>query len=123
MSVANLMNLSCQIVRRGPSGTEDDYGNEIPGETVVSTVCEFQNQRGRADAEDGSHNELSESRWDVFLPAGTDVTSGDALIVDGLEYEVDGESWSVRNPRTGNLSHVEVTVKRVAGSEDGEEPS
>lgn len=123
MTIANLINRPCQIVRRGPSGTEDDYGNEIPGETVVSTVCEFQNQRGRSDAENPSRNELAESRWDVFLPAGTDVTSGDALVVDGIEYEVDGEAWAVRNPVTQALSHVEVTVKRVAGAEDGEGPS
>lgn len=123
MTITNLMNRPVQIVRRGPSGTTDDYGNEIPGETVVSTVCEFQNQRGRSDAEDGSHNELAESRWDVFLPADTDITSGDALIVDGLEYEVDGEAWPVRNPLTQTMSHVEVTVKRVAGSGDGEDGS
>ena len=40
--ISGLMNLSCQIVRRGPSGMEDDYGNEIAGESVVSTVWEFQ---------------------------------------------------------------------------------
>lgn len=119
MSISELMNLPCQLVRRGPSGDEDDYGNELQGETVVSTVCEFQSVRSRGDQEDGSHNELAESRWNVFLPADTDVASGDALIVSGVEYEVDGEAWLARNPRTQGVSHVEVTVKRVAGSEGG----
>ena len=117
--ISNLINRPCQLVRRGPSGSEDDYGNEIPGETVVSTVCEFQAQPSRSDAEDAGHNQLSTSKWDVFLPVGTDVTSGDALMLDGVEYEVDGEAWAVRNPLTRRMSHVECTVVRVAGSEDG----
>lgn len=114
----NLINRACQVVRRGPSA-EDDYGNEIPSETVVSTVCEFQAATSSADAEDRSQNNLAEGKFDVFFPVGTDVTSGDALILDGVEYEIDGEPWVARNPSTGVLSHVEAQVVRVAGSEDG----
>lgn len=121
--ISSLITRPCQLVRRAPSGLEDDYGNEIPGETVVSTVCEFQKQTRSGDQEDASRNELAESRWNVFLPAGTDVASGDALIVDGTEYEVDGEPWDVRNPVTGQFSHVEVQVKRVAGADDQEDES
>ena len=117
--ISGLMNLSCQIVRRGPSGMEDDYGNEIAGESVVSTVCEFQKQNTMGEQESGSRNDLADSSWDVFFPADTDIDSGDALLVDGKEYEVDGEPWTVRNPVTGQLSHVECSVKRVAGSEAG----
>ena len=119
--ISNLINRPCQIVRRAPSGLEDDYGNEIPGETIVATVCEFQKQRGLGDQEDASRNELAESKWNVFFPSGTDVASGDSVIVDGIEYEGDGEAWPVRNPLTGQMSHVEVQVKRVAGANDPED--
>lgn len=117
----HLLNRPCQLVRRAPSGLEDDYGNELPGETVISTVCEFQKQTRSGDQEDTGRNQLAESRWNVFFPAGTEVDSGDSLVVDGTEYEVDGEPWDVRNPLTGQMSHVEVQVKRVAGAEDGAE--
>lgn len=118
MTITNLINLPCQIVRRTPSGLEDDYGNEIPGETVVSTVCEFQKLPRSSDQEDASRNELAESRWNVFFPAGTDVDSGDALIIGGTEYEVDGDPWDARNPLTDQVSHVELMAKRVAGADD-----
>jgi hypothetical protein len=109
----NLLNRPCDIVRRGPSGTEDDYGNLLPDESISSTVCEFQQDSRR---EHGDNNDMAESKWRIFLPVGTDITSGDQVIVDGKAYEVDGEPEAVRNPRTRTMSHVEATVVRTAGS-------
>jgi hypothetical protein len=113
--LSNLLNRPCEIVRRGPSGVEDDYGNEIAGETVVNTVCELQQD---AAMEVGGHEEVSRTHWRCFLPVGTDIDGTDRVTVDGEPYEVDGEPWSVRNPRTQQMSHVEVRLIRVSG-EDG----
>jgi hypothetical protein len=108
----NLLNRPCQIVHRSPSDTEDDYGNVIADHLVSATVCEFQQD---ARKEHDGTNDLSESKWRIFLPTGTDITSGDQVVVDGKTYEVDGEPESVRNPRTRTMSHLEVTVVRTAG--------
>jgi hypothetical protein len=110
--LSNLLNRPCQIVRRGPSGVEDEYGNEIAGETVVSTVCELQQDMA---AEVASHEEMSKTRWRCFFPVSTDIDGTDRVIIDAEVYEVDGEPWAVRNPRTQQMSHVESRLVRVSG--------
>ena len=114
MTIASLLTLPCTIVRRSPTGTEDDYGNEIPGESTVSTLCELQ-QRQRGETEET----VSDTSWLLVLPADTDVDSADVVIVAGKEYEMAGDPWVVRDPETGVLSHTEATVVRTAGAHDG----
>lgn len=115
MTLATLINRPCAIIRRTNTGTTDDLGNEIPSEAAVETVCEIQ-QRSRDEQDD--QGELSETVWNVFLPAGTVIHNGDAIVVDGAEYELVGEPWAARNPRTQAESHLELTVKRTRGDED-----
>ena len=114
--LSNLLNRPCQIVRRGPSGVEDDYGNELAGETVVSTVCELQSGAGaNVGAEIGKHEDLRRTQRQCFFPVGTDIDGNDRVIVDNEFYEVEGEPWAVRNPRTQQMSHVEAKLIRVQG--------
>lgn len=54
----------------------------------------------------------------MILPAGTDVQGDDAVQVDGEVYELVGEPWEARNPRTRQVSHIEATARRTAGPED-----
>jgi hypothetical protein len=117
--ISDLMNRPCTLLLRTSTG-EDAYGNATVTEMSVATVCAFQKQSSSVDAEDRSQNNLAESGWDLFLPFGPDINSGDAVIVDDLEYEVDGDPWPVRNELTGEFSHVEAVCRRVSGSEDGE---
>jgi len=104
------MNLPCTIVNRSFS-TLDELGNDVAAESTVETVCELQ-QRQRG--EDGE--ELSTGSFLLVVPAVTALRSADSVIVDGVEYEVSGEPWAVRNPRTQTDSHLEATVVRVAGA-------
>lgn len=115
MSLAQLINRDCILVQRTEDGTTDELGNEIPAETHVQTVCELQQQR-RTEEED--QGEVSEADWLLVLPAGTDIDTGDSVIVDGNEYELIGAPWPARNPRTRAESHIEATVRRTAGPED-----
>jgi len=117
--ISNLLNRECQIVRRGPSGVEDRYGNEIPTENTVSTVCELQAVAQRSGNEPNGYNELSRTKWTIFFPVGTYVDSADTVVVDGEEYELDGDPWPVRNPRTQAASHVEASLIRVSSSDGG----
>jgi hypothetical protein len=93
----------------------DEYGDEIPTETTVETVGELQQQQ---------RTEQDLARRDLRHPLAADppgrdqIGTGDSVEVDGHEYEVVGEPWAARNPRTRAESHVEATLRRVAGSED-----
>lgn len=113
--LANLLNTPCQIVRRLPSAETDEYGNEIPGEELVSTTCSLQ-QRSRD--EPGGAGELSITLWNLYLPTGTALSTGDAAVVGGHVYEVVGEPWDAREGSPA-VWHVEATVRRTAGAEVG----
>jgi hypothetical protein len=111
--LAELINRPCTITRRLASADRDAYGDEIPGTDEVETVCELQKSQGDEDAA-----EVADTRWDLYLPAGTEIASGDIVTVDGVAYEVDGDPWPARNPRLRTTSHIEATVRRTAGPAD-----
>lgn len=113
-----LLNRPCTITRKLPGSTTDAYGNENPVTQTVTTVCELQQERHLSDAEPAGQGELSDTKWLLVLPATTTIRTGDTVTVDGLRFEMFGDPWHARNPRTGVESHVECTVRRTAGSEE-----
>jgi hypothetical protein len=118
MPLEDLLNRPCTITRRSESGTIDDYGNDIPDEETVETVCELQQRTRLTDGEPAGQGELSDTRWLLVLPAGTDIRTGDTVEVDGQVYEMFGDPWPARNPRTQEESHVECNLRRTAGTGD-----
>lgn len=116
--LSQLINRPCTITRRGESGEQDDYGNEEPSVAQVDTVCDIQQVR-RTELDDA---EVSDTTWLLFLPPDTAIDTGDQVTIDdtGETFEMAGDPWPVRNPRTGVESHVEATVRRVAGDFDGD---
>jgi hypothetical protein len=112
VSIAQLINRPCTLVRRVETGTEDDFENIGPDEDFVDTVCEIQQQRRDEPATEG---ELSVTSWLVIFPAGTEVKSGDAVLIDDAEFELVGAPWHARNPRTKQEHHVEATAKQTRG--------
>lgn len=118
MSIENRINRPCVIVTRTESGTTDPYGNEIPNEGAIETVCEAQ---PRSSVEPENQAELSEEDWTLFfLPADIGlVSTADAIwIPDLFECEVVGAPMPWRNPRTRQEHYLHVNVRRVAGAED-----
>lgn len=93
------------------AGSDDGYGNLVPTITEVETVGELQQVR----REEG---EVSDTHWLLILPADSEIDTGDAVSIEGRTYELIGDPWFARNPRTQLLSHVECTLRRTAGSED-----
>ena len=114
MSALDLMTRPCSLIRRSPSGDLDRFGNPKHTELSVGTVCELQ-QRQRT--EPGDQGELSDTTWTLFLPAGTNVNTGDTIVVD-REYELIGDPWDVWDPGTQAVSHIEATVRRTRGADD-----
>lgn len=120
MTLSTLINRPCQIVTRTADGTRNAYNDEIVAETIVETVCELQ-QRQRG--EDTDAGDIADSSWLLVLPAGTQVAQDSTVIVDGDRYELDGEPWPARNPRTQLMSHIEATVRRTTAPDDSDPAS
>jgi len=114
VSIAGLLTLTCTITSRAGTGSVDAYGDETVAETTVTTLCELQ-QRQRSETSDPG--EIASSTWLLILPAGTAIGPGDTVTIGGDDYELVGEAWAARNPRTEAASHVECTVKRTVGEE------
>jgi hypothetical protein len=116
MSLTQLLSRDCTVIQRSPSGGSDDYGNIVPTETELDTVCELQQRRRDEPSDQG---ELSDTVWDAFFLPTEDVRTDDALVVDGGLYEFVGDPWTVRNPRTAADSHIEATARRAGGFPEG----
>jgi hypothetical protein len=110
--LAQLINRECLLLRRVP-GSTDELGNVIQTDDAVETVVELQQRRT-----DEHDNTVSDTDWVAFFLPTEDVRSGDAVLVDGFKYEVVGDPWEARNPRTQAASHIEAGLRRTAGSED-----
>lgn len=114
MPIENLINRECVLLLRSPSGSTDEYGNELVVETLVSTVCELQPRR--VD-EAGDEGEVSDDDYVAyFLPR--DLSTADAVVVDGATYEFTGKPPVRRNPRTGTDIYAKAFVRRIAGAGD-----
>jgi len=117
VSLASLISKPCQIIRRLPGTTTDEYGRDIPNEVIVDTVCEIQKMPRRTEGEAPAEDELSDTLWHLFLPSGTEIRTGDAVIFEGWRYEMVGDPWDARtgSPR---VWHVEATLRRTAATGD-----
>jgi hypothetical protein len=112
--LSQLLNLPCTVLQRSSSGSTTPYGRRRSTETPVETVCELQ-QQASTEPTDG---QVADSTFLLILPAGTQISTGDAVVVDGHTYEITGQPWTARNPRTQTVSHIEAAVRRVAGAEE-----
>lgn len=116
MNVNKLLNRPATIIRRTDGEATDEYGNPLPGSEGVATVCEVQKQQ-RANEEPGDSGEVSDTRWVGFFPVGTELRTGDAVVVEGIgTLELVGDPWQVRNPRTQSFSHLEVPLRITKGA-------
>lgn len=102
-------------MRRSDVGVADDYGNATTVETTEAMAC-YLEQRRRS--EDENLGEVSEADYLLVLPAGTDIDTGDEVIVGEHHYEMIGTPWVADNIGSARVGHVEATVRRTAGEED-----
>jgi hypothetical protein len=113
--LSNLINRPCSVIRRLASDQTDQYGDEIPVEEVIETVCELQQHQRK---EPGAEGELSDTDWIAFFLPGIDIRTGDVLVVDQERYEMVGDPWVARNPRSQNASHIECSARRTVATDD-----
>jgi hypothetical protein len=120
VSLTALLNLPCSISHRfaDPDGGTDAYGNPLGGTLTVETVCELQRRQQSQGSEDTRLGAIATDDWLLVVPAGTVLSAQDTVTVDGVAYEVDGEPWPARNPRTRTVSHVEASLRRTTAPDD-----
>lgn len=112
--LTDLLNTPVTIITREyDPDTVDTGGVETPVETLTETVGELQQQQRTEPVEAG---DLSDTKWLLILPAGASVMTGDAVLIDDMVFEVVGDPWHARNPRTQQASHVEATLRRTRGT-------
>lgn len=114
MSLAQLINRPCTVYRL-TEGAPDEYGDATLGhDSGTATVCELQQQAGvRGSGTSLEDLALTESRWVIYLPAGTVIGAQDYVDVEGVRYDVESEPDEYRNPRDGREVYVMARARRT----------
>lgn len=106
------------VIRAGVS--TDPYSGSSTADDWDNPAAEF-DVAGCAVANGGSteiaqtDRQSVEADYDVFMPAGTDITAYDRLVVRGETCEVVGRPFEWRHPMTGWTPGVFVQAKVVLG--------
>lgn len=117
MAIADLISQPCVVYRTSESATRDSYGRPRSSVSAVTTVWAVQQQRA---SEPERHGELSDAFWQAFFLATESIDASDTVYdADIGLFEVVGDPWSVKRHPTGAVHHIEATVRRTAGPEDG----
>jgi hypothetical protein len=112
MPVARMLKTPCTIIRR--SVIDDDSFDQEAQPEEVESKCALQQ---RDSSEEHDRGDTSKTLWNLFLPGGTAIDTGDAVRAKGRVYEVEGEPWEAEEG-SRSLWHVAATVKRVAGTDE-----
>lgn len=120
MSLAALLNRPLTVLLRTDSSAVDEAGDTVYDETPVDVLGELQQIR----RDEPTGEEFSDTSWNLYLPAGTQISAGDVVLDGDDAYEVVGSPWEARNPRTQTVSHIEATLRQTAAAvaEPEEEP-
>ena len=111
MSLANLLVRDVTILRAG-TGT-DRYGNAVLNwATATSSTMTGWLARDSEAKIEGDRDEL-QTTWTLRLPALTDITGYDRVVIDGTTYEVFGAPNHPWTPRGEH--HVRVPLRLVQG--------
>ena len=105
VSLDHLLTRKAALLVRVPAGEDDDgdfaydvVRRDVPIEIQTSGSSEF--------AEGG----ILSSRWRVWLAADVELSGWDAIELNGVVYELDGDPAQMWSPLTRSVHHVECEV-------------
>jgi hypothetical protein len=101
-------------VLRAGEPTQDDYGNDVPGEDVETDIGGCAVWPRSSDEDNRARQQVTEG-LNVVAPYGSDIRPHDRIRVRGLLYEIDGEPGSWASPLTGTKAGVQVSLTRITG--------
>jgi hypothetical protein len=100
------------LINRSVTGVSP-LGNDALGTAVTTVVLGGFAPGGSTELVQGQDQIITQPT--VYLPAGTNVTAIDRIVVAGQTFEVDGSPNPYCNPFTGWRTPVEVKLKVVTG--------
>lgn len=111
MNPARLMTNTATITHVSPDADNpDEYNNPGEATTTTTALCELQQkERDEAQTDSGVQSET----WNLYLVPTATIGGGDRVEVDDVTYEVIGPPWRARHPRSGDITHIEATVRRA----------
>jgi hypothetical protein len=118
MGADRLLKTPCTVLRRAVTGN-DEFGDSVKESTEVETRCALQpgGRVGGGRLEHDKHGEISDEIWALYLPIGTEIDTGDAVVVNRKKYELVGDPWNAEEGSPA-MWHVEATVRRTAAPGD-----
>lgn len=111
MSIERLLTQDVTLSKLDNS-VKDEYGNSVPTAhgSAISIKAYLELVQSVESLND---RDTVVTDWKLYAPAGIDLDAFDRVNFNGQVFEVDGAPWSVYNPRTGVVSHVEAKLKVV----------
>lgn len=116
MNVARLLTLTAVVTN--PVVVDEDTPHDEMGDPVAApadplTFKGWYEQVLRS--EDTANTDQQTEKWRLYLePAAAGQVDGSATVeIGGGGFEMDGPPWEATNPRTGQVTHVEATMRRV----------
>jgi hypothetical protein len=106
-----MMRFDCEITVSDPDNPSgvDEYGNPIPGTSVVATICHYE-QQSSDEARDPSGEVLQDLTL-LMVPSGTPINGWSMVTIAGVAFDVIGRPNVVMSPRTRLASHVEASLE------------
>lgn len=105
------------IVRRTDTETNDAYGQPVTTETTIQIGGVAVALKGQSTTYQPGEA-LETDQLTLYLPAGTEITNNDTVIVRNVEYLLNGDSFTWTSPTSAWTPGVQVDLKRK-GTQDG----
>lgn len=115
MRAARLLSQPVTVIAVTQTGDPDEMGD--PTEETTSTTyarAGYVWQSSRDDRTANANTQVEEWRGVLHRKLLGLVDGTDRLVVEGYTFELDGPPWPARNPRTGRIEFLEVTLRRTS---------
>ena len=113
MNAARLMRMDVIITNPESGEDRDDFGDKVatPGEPITLKGWYEQSRR----SEDTVGTDRQSETWRLFLvpEAAGRVTGSATAQIGDAQFELDGPPWTATHPVSGQVTHVEGTMRRV----------
>jgi hypothetical protein len=92
----------------------DEFGNDTYIDVPVPVPgCVVQ---PAGSSEDTQFTDQVSTSITVFMPYGTEVSVLDALVINGVRYEIEGIPQQWRSPFSGHTSPIQVRASLITGA-------
>lgn len=115
MRTERLIRQDITVRRVTRTGAPDEMGD--PTEEVTETVYPRAGYAWQTSRDDRTSNQdLQVEEWRCVLHRRLEglIDGTDRLVIEGIEFELDGPPWPARNPRTSRIEFLEATIRRTS---------